>query len=56
MAEYKAPLRDIQFVLNEVFKADDLWSSMAATSEVNMDLANAIFEEGARLCEGELFP
>ncbi|EAR09541.1 acyl-CoA dehydrogenase C-terminal domain-containing protein [Reinekea blandensis] len=56
MAEYKAPLRDIQFVLDEVFKADELWSSMAATSEVNMELANAIFEEGARLCEGELFP
>ena len=56
MAEYKAPLRDIQFVLNEVFKADHLWSSMAATADVNMELPNAIFEEGARLCEGELFP
>lgn len=56
MAEYKAPLRDIQFVLDEVFNADQLWSSMAATSEVNMELANAIFEEGARICEGELFP
>lgn len=56
MAEYKAPLRDIQFVLDEVFKADDVWASMPSTSEVNMELANAIFEEGARLCEGELFP
>jgi alkylation response protein AidB-like acyl-CoA dehydrogenase len=56
MAEYKAPLRDIQFVLDEVFKADELWSSMASTSDVNMELANAIFEEGARICEGELFP
>jgi alkylation response protein AidB-like acyl-CoA dehydrogenase len=56
MAEYKAPLRDIQFVLDEVFKADELWSSMTSTSEVNMELASAIFEEGARLCEGELFP
>jgi alkylation response protein AidB-like acyl-CoA dehydrogenase len=56
MAEYKAPLRDIQFVLDEVFKADELWASMASTSEVNMELANAIFEEGARLCEGELLP
>ncbi len=56
MAEYKAPLRDIQFVLDEVFKADDIWASMASTSEVNMELASAIFEEGARLCEGELFP
>ncbi|MDX1473069.1 MAG: acyl-CoA dehydrogenase N-terminal domain-containing protein, partial [Reinekea sp.] len=56
MAEYKAPLRDIQFVLDEVFQADQLWSSMAATADVNMELASAIFEEGARICEGELFP
>jgi alkylation response protein AidB-like acyl-CoA dehydrogenase len=56
MAEYKAPLRDIQFVLDEVFKADELWATMPNTSEVNMELASAIFEEGARLCEGELFP
>lgn len=56
MAEYKAPLQDIQFVLDDVFNADQLWSSMTATSEVNMELASAIFEEGARICEGELFP
>lgn len=56
MAEYKAPLRDIQFVLGEVFDADSLWASMASTADVNMELASAIFEEGARICEGELFP
>jgi alkylation response protein AidB-like acyl-CoA dehydrogenase len=56
MAEYKAPLRDIQFILDEVFNVDELWSTLPTTSEVNMDLANAIFEEGARICEGELFP
>ena len=56
MAEYKAPLRDIQFILDEVFDVDQLWSSMAATQDANMALANAIFEEGARLCEAELFP
>lgn len=56
MAEYKAPLRDIQFVLDEVFNADALWASMASTTDVNMELASAIFEEGARICEGELFP
>lgn len=56
MAEYKAPLRDIQFILDEVFEADKLWSAMDATSEVNLELASAIFEEGARLCENELLP
>jgi alkylation response protein AidB-like acyl-CoA dehydrogenase len=56
MAEYKAPLRDIQFILNEVFDADSVWASMPSTSEVNFELASAIFEEGARICENELFP
>jgi len=56
MAMYKAPLRDMQFVLNEVFEADKLWASMEATQEVTPDLAEAILEEGAKLTENELFP
>jgi alkylation response protein AidB-like acyl-CoA dehydrogenase len=56
MSEYKAPVRDIQFVLDEVFQADKLWASMPATAEVSMELASAIYEEGARLCEAELLP
>jgi len=56
MAKYKAPLRDMHFVLNEVFEADKLWSSMEATQEVTPDLAEAILEEGAKLTENELFP
>ncbi|MFK7161298.1 acyl-CoA dehydrogenase C-terminal domain-containing protein [Marinospirillum sp. MEB164] len=56
MAKYKAPLRDMRFVLNEVFAADQLWASMEATQEVTPDLAEAILEEGAKLTENELFP
>lgn len=56
MAEYKAPVQDMQFVLTEVFQADQLWASMAATQEVTPDLVHAILEEGARICENELFP
>lgn len=56
MTNYKAPLQDIQFVLQDVFKADELWSSLPTTADVSMELASAIFEEGARLCEGELLP
>lgn len=56
MAEYKAPIQDMQFVLNDVFKADELWASMPHTAEVTPDLVSAILEEGAKLCENELFP
>ena len=38
MAEYKAPLKDIRFVMNEVFEAEQLWSSLAGTKDtVDMD-------------------
>ncbi|MBB1485600.1 acyl-CoA dehydrogenase C-terminal domain-containing protein [Oceanospirillum sediminis] len=56
MAKYKAPLRDMRFVLNEVFEADKLWAAMPATQEVTPDLVDAILEEGAKVTENELFP
>lgn len=56
MAKYKAPLRDMRFVLNEVFEAEKVWSAMPATEEVTPDLVDAILEEGAKVTENELFP
>lgn len=56
MAVYKAPLRDMKFVLNDVFRADQLWASMPGTEEATPDLADAILEEAARTTEGLLFP
>jgi Rrf2 family protein len=56
MAVYKAPLRDMRFVLNDVFGAGDLWASLPGTAEVTPDLADAILEEAAKTTEGLLFP
>ncbi len=56
MAEYKAPLRDMQFLLNDVFDAPNLWKGMPGTAEVDMEIASAVLEEGAKLAENELFP
>jgi len=56
MAVYKAPLRDMQFVLNEVFNAEARWASMPATRDVTPDLADAILGEAAKLAENVLFP
>lgn len=56
MAFYKAPLRDMQFVLNEVFEAEKVWATMPATQEVDIDTVNAILEEGAQIAEEKLFP
>ncbi|MTI14215.1 acyl-CoA dehydrogenase C-terminal domain-containing protein [Sansalvadorimonas verongulae] len=57
MAEYKAPLRDMQFVLNEVFGAGDLWASLPGLADVvDPETADAILEEGAKLTSRELAP
>lgn len=56
MPEYKAPLRDMQFVLHDVFKAEALWQGMPATEEVNRELADAILEESAKINEGLIAP
>ena len=55
MAEYKAPLRDMRFVLNEVFNLDEHYQKLGL-EEVNSDLVNAFLEEGAKFSENELSP
>lgn len=56
MAEYQAPLRDMQFLLADVFKAEQHWQQMPAMQEVSLDLAASILEEGAKLCQQAFFP
>lgn len=50
MADYKAPLRDMSFVLNEVFQAPQLWADLPALAEtVDAETASAILEEAAKV-------
>ena len=57
MAEYKAPLRDMSFVLNEVFDAPSLWARLPALSErVDPETADAILEEAGKLSSKVLDP
>lgn len=56
MPDYKAPLRDMQFVLHEVFEAEALWQGMPETAEVNRELADAILEESAKINENLVAP
>ena len=50
MAEYKAPLKDIRFIMNEVFEAEKLWASLAGTKDsVDMETADAILEEAGKI-------
>lgn len=56
MAEYRAPLTDMQFLLREVFTADSCFAAMPETEEVSSDLVTAIIEEAGKIAEGLLAP
>ena len=56
MTTYRAPLRDMQFLLQDVFHADELFSTMPGTVEVTADLIAAIVEEAGKIAEGLLAP
>lgn len=56
MAEYKAPLRDMQFVLNEVLSLEEHYQRLPGCEEATPDMVSAILEEGAKFAERVLSP
>jgi alkylation response protein AidB-like acyl-CoA dehydrogenase len=56
MPAYTAPLRDMRFVLFEVFDAEALWARLPATAEVNRELADAVLEESAKISADLIAP
>ncbi|MEX2131594.1 MAG: acyl-CoA dehydrogenase [Pseudohongiellaceae bacterium] len=56
MPAFKVPLRDMRFLLQDVFAANELFASMSATQEMTADLMDAILEEAAKITETLLAP
>ncbi len=56
MPEYKAPLRDIRFTLNELLDMPQHYASLPGAEDATAELVDAILEEGARFAEQELAP
>src|SRR5690606_8745015 len=57
MPQYNAPLRDMRFVLHEVFEAPAIWARLPALAEtVDADTADAILEEAAKVTGGLITP
>jgi len=57
MADYKAPLRDIRFVLNEVFDADTLWQSLPGLDgAIDAETADAMLEEAGKITSNTIAP
>ncbi len=56
MPAYKAPLRDIQFVLNDLLDSDSHYASLSSCEPVDRDLVDAIIEGAAKFSEEVVSP
>jgi alkylation response protein AidB-like acyl-CoA dehydrogenase len=56
MPTYKAPLRDMRFLMNEVFDYPKHYSTLSNGADATPDMVEAILGEAAKLCEEVLAP
>lgn len=56
MHQYKAPIRDIQFVLHDLLNVESLYASLPAYAEVNRELIDSILATSAEFAENEVAP
>jgi alkylation response protein AidB-like acyl-CoA dehydrogenase len=56
MPDYKAPLRDLEFVTNELWDFDAHYQSLSGVNEVDAELRGAILGEAAKFAEQVIAP
>ena len=56
MPIYKAPQRDMHFVLHELLDVESTFKTLPKHAEIDRDTLNAVLEEGAKFCEDIIFP
>jgi len=56
MTNYKAPLRDMRFVMQDLLNIEKHYQSLPACEEVNQDLIDAILEEAGKFSEEVVAP
>src|SRR5690606_41109184 len=57
MADYQTALRNMRFVLNEVFDVANLWSELTGLAEViDGETAMAVLEESGKVIAGSIAP
>lgn len=56
MPDYKAPLRDIKFVMSELLDSEKHYANLPGGEDATPDMVDAIIQEGAKFCEQVLSP
>ena len=56
MPSYTPPLRDMQFVMHEVFKVTDDFKAMPQHADIDVDTINAVLEEAGKFATDVIFP
>jgi len=56
MAVYKAPLRDMRFVLHEVLDVGNVLPQLSGYEDATPDVLDQVLQEAAKFSENELFP
>ena len=56
MPEYKAPLREINFVMKELLDSEAHYASFPGGEEASPEMVDAIIGEGAKFCEEVIAP
>nr|WP_199065941.1 acyl-CoA dehydrogenase C-terminal domain-containing protein [Chromobacterium sp. ASV5] len=56
MPAYQAPLRDFDFVLNELIKVQDIIPTLPGYEEATQDIFSSYLEAAAQFCQSELAP
>lgn len=54
--QYKAPQRDIQFVMHDVLGLEPFYAGLPKFADTNRELIDSVVEAAAQFCEGELAP
>src|SRR4051812_42050448 len=56
MTTYTVPLREMRFVLHELFAAADTLTALPGFEDATSDMMDAVLEECAKLCQDVLEP
>lgn len=56
MFEYRAPLKDMQFILHDVFQISSRFTDLNLNDELSEDLINSVLEEAGRIAETLMAP